>query len=640
MGDVILVDDLCYENARDVSVFSSDLCDSMMDEGFNTVNYGFQILMSVGHTVGKDAEEKRIIFLSDLQNAIPANGVITAAELWLYITLNSCIENVVYGWQIFHCTRYGAYLDSTANLDGGVEDDDGEIDVTSGAPFLEDDLIRIDDEILYVEYDPIGDVLRVARGWDGTTPAAHSNGADIYLRNGWREGYVTWDNYKKNVPWTVPGGDYAGAATVPTLGYADGTGWWSTDITALAQDARANRDDILNLLFLRSDALEDAGVVTFYTKEAGVVGGPHVRITYTLDDKVHHVLVFNSGLIVNYQALDGAVTFTGDLATEYTPGTVKKVLEGAVTFSGTVIKKSFKPFSGAITFSGHLSKLFPKSLAGALTLVGDLAAEYTPGLIQKALGGTLTFTGTITKKPRKLLSGTFTSSGLLNRLSAKGLAGALAFTGSLTNFPKKALTGSISFVGTVRKTTPKMLSGAITFSGTLRKFPKKLLAGSLTLAGTLARISKKRIAGSLTLSGTLVKKPFITRTGELTFAGSVAKRLTKVLAGSVTFSGTMLKKRVVKLVGAIAFAGRLRISLPVMIAMTLILYSGALTSVQKGATLSLAALSGVRDLVIMVLSYSLKRLSGTASVSKADHPLELDLVLYSGQQELKKETQE
>ena len=105
MANVTLIHDLCNENARDLTVFSNDLKDGYMNEGFHTVNYGGYTVMDVGHGVGKDAVENRILALYDLNNVIPKSGVITAAAWRMYINQNTCASGQAYQWQIARCTR-------------------------------------------------------------------------------------------------------------------------------------------------------------------------------------------------------------------------------------------------------------------------------------------------------------------------------------------------------------------------------------------------------------------------------------------------------------------------------------------------------------------------------------------------------
>lgn len=81
------------------------------------------------------------------------------------------------------------------------------------------------------------------------------------------------------------------------------------------------------------------------------------------------------------------------------------------------------------------------------------------------LSGAISFTGTIIKKPKKTLTGSISFTGSLTRLPKKLLTGAITFVGTLQKLPKKLLTGSISFTGTLITKVKKTLTGSISFIG-------------------------------------------------------------------------------------------------------------------------------------------------------------------------------
>lgn len=113
------------------------------------------------------------------------------------------------------------------------------------------------------------------------------------------------------------------------------------------------------------------------------------------------------GGVTYYQSCAGALTYTGSIAKKTSKG-----LSGALTYTGSIVKKTSISVSGTLTFVGGLVKKTSISVSGALTFVGSLDAK---GLFKQALSGALTFVGAL---------GTV----LLMR---QALSGALSYIGSL-----------------------------------------------------------------------------------------------------------------------------------------------------------------------------------------------------------------
>jgi len=118
-------------------------------------------------------------------------------------------------------------------------------------------------------------------------------------RDDWHEGYVCWDNYKQYTPWTTPGGDYNAAFALPAyvpVGVAYNV-WFANDVTYHVQSILAAGLTKVDMIFYRTDTLDDAGIVIVYTKEKEVPFNPaypyapHLRITYTLDSRTFQVMI-------------------------------------------------------------------------------------------------------------------------------------------------------------------------------------------------------------------------------------------------------------------------------------------------------------------------------------------------------------
>ncbi len=149
-------------------------------------------------------------------------------------------------------------------------------------------------------------------------------------------------------------------------------------------------------------------------------------------------------------------------------------LSGALTFSGTLGRKTSKSLAGSLTSSGALNRKTFKTLAGSLTSSGALTGAL---IFFKSLAGALTFSGTLGIKVSKSLSGVLTSSGTLGRKIYKSLSGALTSSGVLGIKIKIALSGTLNMSGVLTKIIKftKSLAGALTFVGTLGGRPSRNL---------------------------------------------------------------------------------------------------------------------------------------------------------------------
>lgn len=109
---------------------------------------------------------------------------------------------------------------------------------------------------------------------------------------------------------------------------------------------------------------------------------------------------------------------------------------------------------------------------------------------------------------------------------------------------QKAIGGTLSFVGSLAKSISKNISGALIPSAILSKSTGKLTSGVLSFVGALSKLSYKTLAGVITPAGSLVKSTSKAISGGLNFAGSLIKTISKTLGGAVTFTGTLIAKLV------------------------------------------------------------------------------------------------
>ena len=90
--------------------------------------------------------------------------------------------------------------------------------------------------------------------------------------------------------------------------------------------------------------------------------------------------------------------------------------------------------------------------------------------IQKAVGGALSFAGSVLKSIFKNISGALTLQGLLQKTTSRNISGVLTLTGILGKSTGKLLSGTVTFAGSVIIKTSKIVSGGLTLIGTLITF--------------------------------------------------------------------------------------------------------------------------------------------------------------------------
>lgn len=189
--------------------------------------------------------------------------------------------------------------------------------------------------------------------------------------------------------------------------------------------------------------------------------------------------------------------------------------------SGTTFTQSN---SGTLTSSGALIRKAKKVAAGTLTTAGAIIRK-----AKKVVAGTLTTAGAARRKGKKVLTGTLTSSGAVTafRKFFKVLAGTLTSGGALVRKPKKVLVGTLTTGGAFVKKTFKTLAGTLTSSGGLTSQILQIfyqaVGGTLTTAGTLTRKAKKTLSGILTSSGALIRKAKKSIGGILTSSGGLSQ---------------------------------------------------------------------------------------------------------------------
>ena len=308
------------------------------------------------------------------------------------------------------------------------------------------------------------------------------------------------------------------------------------------------------------------------------------------------------------QALTGAVSFSGTLIRKtkkvlsgvISPSGiltkfVRHILSGVLTFTGALIKKAKKILSGGVSFIGALTTLVNvlaiiamaaiRPMMDAIAKNAVLASKWlerrhptrfmapfykAPLNFFQSLVGTLSFIGTLTKKPRKVLAGTLSFLGVLTKKTFKTLAGSISFLGTLVKKVKKIPSGVLSFVGTlassvftiamymaaIRPNIERAVRQAVNARWLresrrpfwrvwyLEKLPPttftRVLTGVLSFAGVLTRKPRKQVTGAITPTGSIVKRIRKLLSGSIGPVGTLIKKVRKSLAATLTFTGTLI----------------------------------------------------------------------------------------------------
>lgn len=163
------------------------------------------------------------------------------------------------------------------------------------------------------------------------------------------------------------------------------------------------------------------------------------------------------------QAVAGSLTLSSSLATAvaYT-----LLVQGTLSLAGSLLKKITKTFLGSITPLNILSKTISTTRTGSLTPSGSID---TGSSLKVVLAGTLTLAGS-------LLKGVY-----------KGLTGTLTLTGVVRKKTKRLLTASLTMAGGITRGFYRVISGQLILQGIVstKTVVTKALASSLTVVGSL-----------------------------------------------------------------------------------------------------------------------------------------------------------
>lgn len=209
-----------------------------------------------------------------------------------------------------------------------------------------------------------------------------------------------------------------------------------------------------------------------------------------------------SGTITPAGALSNVKVAVLSVAGQITPAgalalLTSKIVGGTLTPSGALTKEVRKPLGGAITPAGALAqvRVAVLSVAGAITPTGMLSR-----LVQKALAGTTTPAGALTKRTDKTFAGSVAPAGIVSNVKTAfvSLAGQITPTGALGPWlVRKALAGSSTPAGILSRLVSKALSGSVAPTGT--GLFELISSTARNLLLTLGRLRAKWVTGAPSL---------------------------------------------------------------------------------------------------------------------------------------------
>jgi Concanavalin A-like lectin/glucanases superfamily len=195
---------------------------------------------------------------------------------------------------------------------------------------------------------------------------------------------------------------------------------------------------------------------------------------------------------------------------------------------------------------------------------------------------------TLTRKPLKSLTATFSPVAVLNRRLAKSLVATLSFVGALTRklldagfsatlsfvgnltiskLFVRALTATLNFTGALSRRTGKVLGATLSFVGVLSKNVKKQLSATLSFVGNLAtqfvggaHLFLQAFTATLTPAGLLVRSTSKTFSGVLSPSAALNRRVSKFFTGTLSFVGALTKKTAKGVSAVLSFVGNLATS--------------------------------------------------------------------------------
>jgi len=279
-------------------------------------------------------------------------------------------------------------------------------------------------------------------------------------------------------------------------------------------------------------------------------------------------------------------------------------VSGALTFIGTILKKTNKTPSGILTFTGIAKKLISRTIIGVLAFIGAVSKIR---IYLKTITGILNFSGTETLRPNadgdtielynsdgnQTNNWSFVDEEVADDITTFVGIEALGTFTDLYNLPISSGSGTINKITVyarifcvekdndtariaIKSGTTTAYSGVLTTESTI--WEDKSYEWSTNpdtgLAWTWDDINDLQIGVEATVTswavvctqlyvvidyrgspGLLIKKTITTKAGVLTFTGIIRKTICRLLAGVLTFGAVIGKLTKITLSAALTFTG-------------------------------------------------------------------------------------
>lgn len=237
------------------------------------------------------------------------------------------------------------------------------------------------------------------------------------------------------------------------------------------------------------------------------------------------VLSFTGSFVKNItKSFTAVLSFVGAFTTRLI---FIRAFTATLSFTGAFVKVPSKVFTATLTFTGSMARSISHLLTATLSFTGSFVKKIVKG----AFVGVLSFTGAMSPSSVRFLSLTAVLSftGAISRRTNKTISGVASFTGAMVKSTSKGMIAGLSFVGNITKRLARSITATLSFNGSLSNSIRKSVSGTLSFTGNLVT--------NFFHSGTLF---FQSLTASLGFTGSISKRTSKIMIGSLSFVGLVI----------------------------------------------------------------------------------------------------
>lgn len=355
---------------------------------------------------------------------------------------------------------------------------------------------------------------------------------------------------------------------------------------------------------------------------------------------INNVASSTYATFANGDTLWHRVTFVYDGSGATNADRVKGYLDGVpktLTFTGTIpssVGAATGPFEigrqnagvGLVTYSdGQLDdvrlynralseaevlRLFTEPFAGMLTDRRRVLRPSVGAAFSQAVGGTLTFAGSIVRGAGKSLSATLATSGSIQRATTRAIAAGLSFAGLPVKGIGLACAGAVTSSGAMQRAVGLPRGGTLTFDGSTARAITRSLAGILELSGGLHRATARAFNGALNFAGAVGFGIGKACAGAVSFSSAAARAAARAISGTVSFSGVLGSARAFfkTCAGAVSFSGSVLrgTGKRITAALSFTTWTGALAPFIAGAANVVELASRARTVTLLAMNRAIR----------------------------------